>query len=157
MGSEDRTPLPSDAPISGTGQPRAFALNETTTCAGIEVTLLALVVVDELVRVSGIVRVRRPVDLGPSSVPTLSIRALDEAPLLALGAHLLTQGPGAVWVSWLYRRPVQIPGRYEARIDRIDLGIRGGRRPPEAVAGPWVFAFGVATPGPPLRLISRVD
>lgn len=139
------------------GLPRAFALNETATCDDIEVTLLALIVVDEVVRVSGLVWIRRRVDVGLSNVPTLSVSTLAGSPLLAVGAHLLPYGPEAAWVSWLYQRPVQVLGAWEARIDRIDIAHRRGRWLPEPVAGPWDFAFRVPTSRRPLRLISCVD
>jgi hypothetical protein len=156
---QDVTTLPSSAARSfaSAGLAWAFALNKTATCGDIEVSLLGLVVVDEILRVSALVRIRRRVDVGLSNVPTLSISTSDGATLLPTGAHLLPQGHEAVWVSWVYRRPPQLPGLYEARIDRLDLGNRRGKRPPEVVAGPWVFAFGLPMSGPTLQLIPRVD
>ena len=142
---------------SRSGLPWAFALNETATCDDIDVTLLALIVVDEAVRVSGLVWIRRRVDVGLSNVPTLSVSTLAGSPLLPVGGHLLPYGREAAWVSWLYRRPVQVLGAWEARIDRIDIAHRRGRWVPEPVAGPWNFAFRVPTSRRPLRLISRVD
>lgn len=143
--------------ISNSAQACAFAINETATCEALEVTLLTLVVVDKIVRVSGLIRIGGRVDVGLCNVPTLSLSTLDGAPLRLVGAHLLPQGPAAVWVSWVYQRPAHVFDTYEARIDRIDIANRRGRHPPEAVAGPWVFAFRMPMSGPPLRLISRVD
>jgi hypothetical protein len=141
----------------GPGLPCAFALNETATCEDVEVTLLALVVVDDFARISGFVRIGGRLDVALSGVPTLAVSSVDGSLLRQVGAHLLPHGPKATWVSWLYERPAALFSRYEARIDRIDLGHWGGRRPPNPVSGPWDFAFTLPTPTRPVRLISRVD
>jgi hypothetical protein len=145
------------AATSRPGPPRAFVLNETATCEDVEVTLLALVVVDDLVRISGYVRIGRRLDIALSGVPTLAVSTVHGSLLRQVGVHLLPHGPKATWVSWLYERPVTLFSRYEARIDRIELGHWGGRRPPDPVSGPWDFAFTLPTPARPVGLISRVD
>jgi len=147
-------PLSVMGTISNSGQARAFTINETATCDALEVTLLTLVVVDKIIRVSGLIQIRGRVDVALCNVPTLSLSPLDGTPLRPVGSHLLPHGQAAVWVSWVYQRPAHIFDTYEARIDRIDVANRRGRHPPEAVAGPWVFAFRMPTSGPPLRLIS---
>jgi hypothetical protein len=124
------------------GGPWAVALNETAATDEITVTLLALAVVDDVIRVSGIVRVVRRPDVRLSNVPTLTLATLDGPPLELLGAHAL---PNArmVWVSWTYERPADVRTEYEGRIDHIDLAYRAGRVVQEAAPGPWVFTFRV--------------
>jgi hypothetical protein len=124
------------------GGPWAVALNETAATDEIRVTLLALAVVDDVIRVSGIVRVVRRPDVRLSSVPTLTLASLDGPPLGLTGAHVLPNGR-TVWVSWTYGRPADVCREYEGRIDHIDLAYRAGGVVREAVRGPWVFSFSV--------------
>ena len=135
---------------SHSGPPWAFAVNETATCDDIEVTLLAFVVVDELIRISGLARIGRRIDVGLAGVPDLAVSSPAGMPLPLRSAHLLPKGDEAAWVSWLFERPAQILGTYGARIERIDLGRRmriGATPVRHQVAGPWLFAFALPTPG----------
>ena len=64
-------PLSVMGTISNSGQARAFAINETDTCDALEVTILTLVVVDKIIRVSGLIRIRGRVNVALCNVPTL--------------------------------------------------------------------------------------
>lgn len=122
------------------GAPWAVALNETAATDEIKVTLLTVAVVDDAIRVSGLVRVVRRPDVRLSNIPTLTLATLDGPPLGLIGAHVLPNGR-VVWVSWTYERPVQVRTEYEGRIDHIDLAYRAGHVVREDVPGPWVFTF----------------
>lgn len=137
-----------DLEISGTRahrvgrDPWAVALNETAATDDITVTLLALAVVDEVIRVSGIMRLLRRSDLRLSNLPALVLATLDGAPLELLRAHALPNG-AMFWVSWTYGRPAEVCTGYEGRIDHIDLAYGARSVVREAVPGPWVFTFSV--------------
>lgn len=126
--------------------PRAFALNETAQCEGIEITLCSFVLVDELARVTGVVRVRSRPDVRLGSVPSLVVSNAHGTTLDPLAAHVMPHG-GLSWVSWLFRLPPGSTGEYEGRIDRVDVDYRAGGRPPMPQLGPWLFRFRV--PGGP--------
>ncbi len=127
------------------GAPWAFALNETAASDDIEVTLLALTLVDDVVRVSGLVRVVRRPDVRVANIPSLALATLDGPPLALVGGHVLPYGR-VVWVSWTYERPALAHTEYAGRIDRIDLAYRAGGVVREDVPGPWVFTFRVPDP-----------
>ncbi len=138
-----------DLEISGTRahrvgrDPWAVALNETAATDDITVTLLALAVVDEVVRVSGIMRLLRHSDLRLSNVPALVLTTLAGAPLGLLRAHALPNG-AMFWVSWTYGRPADVCTGYKGRIDQVDLALGAGNGVRVAtVPGPWIFAFSV--------------
>jgi len=122
------------------GVPWAVALNETAASDEIEVTLLAFAVVDDLVRVSGLVRVLRRPDVRLASVPTLALATLDGPPLALVGAHVMPHGR-VLWVSWIYQRPADILVEYDGRIDHFELTYRAGGIVRETAPGPWVFSF----------------
>lgn len=126
------------APLGSTAW--AFALNRTALTDDVEVTLLAFTVVEAVVRISALVRVRRRHDLRLARVPDLTISALDGPRLTQLAAHVLPQGEQA-WVSWVFERPKPVLVEYEARIEQLDLAYRVGGRSEEAARGPWVFHF----------------
>jgi len=126
------------APLGSTAW--AFALNRTALTDDVEVTLLAFTVVEAVVRVSALVRVRRRRDLRLSRVPELAISTLDGPRLTQLTAHVLPQGDLA-WVSWVFERPKPVLVEYEARIEQLDLAYRVGGRSEESARGPWVFHF----------------
>ncbi|MFZ5854008.1 MAG: hypothetical protein ACOYXS_05795 [Chloroflexota bacterium] len=126
------------APLGSTAW--AFALNRTALTDDVEVTLLAFTVVEAVVRVSALVRVRRRHDLRLSRVPELAISTLDGPRLTQLTAHVLPQGDLA-WVSWVFERPKPVLVEYEARIEQLDLAYRVGGRSEESSRGPWVFHF----------------
>jgi hypothetical protein len=119
--------------------PWAVALNETAATDDMTVTLLTLAVVDEFIRVSGLMRLLRRSGLRLSSLPGLALYTGAGAPLELLRAHALPDG-AMFWVSWLYRQPAEICTEYEGRIDHVDLA-NGARM--ETVSGPWVFTFNV--------------
>lgn len=123
--------------------PWAVALNATAASDGISVTLLAFAVVDDVIQVSGVVRVVGRPNVLLSNIPTLDLASLDGPPLARVRAHGLPSGR-AVWVSWSYERPGVVHGAYEARIDQIDLAYRAGGIVKEVVAGPWLFAFDIS-------------
>lgn len=121
----------------------AFAVNRSVDFNGIEITLLSFVVVGELARVTGLVRIRNRPNVRLASVPELSLATADGLPLAPLSAHVLPQGAMA-WVSWLYQRPPHVLNEYEGRINRVDLDHHvGGRvpRPYQPQHGVWVFRF----------------
>jgi len=121
----------------------AFAVNSTVDCSDIEITLLAFVVVEKLVRVTGLVRIRSRPNVRLASVPELSLATVDGSPLAFLSAHVLPHGAMA-WVSWLYQRPPHVLNAYEGRIDRVELVHHtGGQvpRPHQPQHGAWVFRF----------------
>lgn len=138
------------APVAPSA-PWAFALNQSATCGDVEVTLLSLVVVDGLVRVSGIVRVHRRRDVRLASIPDLAVRPLDGPPLSPVAAHVLPHGSVAaahvlpqgsvVWVTWMFDRPPRVLTEYAASIERIDLAYRAGGAVAEGANGPWRFEF----------------
>jgi hypothetical protein len=123
--------------------PRAFALNETSRCEGIEITLCSFVLVDELARVTGVVRVDSRPDVRLGSVPSLVVTSERGSTLDPVAAHVMPHG-GMSWVSWLFRHPAGSPNEYEARIDRVDVDYRAGGRPPMPQLGPWLFRFRVS-------------
>jgi hypothetical protein len=121
----------------------AFAVNCTADVSDIEITLLSFVVVADLVRVTGLVRVRNRPNVRLASVPDLALATTDGVPLAALTAHVMPYGAMA-WVSWLYRRPPEVLTDYEGRIGRVDLSHDGGGRlpqPRQPQLGAWVFHF----------------
>jgi hypothetical protein len=124
------------------GGPWAVALNETAATDDVKVTLLALAVVDDIIRISGIVQVVRRPDVRFSNIPALTLAMLDGPPLGLLGAHVLPNGR-RVWVSWTYERPAKVCTEYEGRIDGIDLAYRAGGVVQVSMPGPWVFRFAI--------------
>jgi hypothetical protein len=121
----------------------AFAVNTTVYCSDIEITLLSFVVVGELARVTGLIRIRNRPDVRLASVPELSLTIVDGSPLAFLSAHVLPHGAMA-WVSWLYQRPPQVLNEYEGRIDRVSLDQHARGRDPQPRQpqhGTWVFRF----------------
>jgi hypothetical protein len=121
----------------------AFSVNRSVRCSEIEITLFSFVVVGNLARVTGLVRVRNRPDVRLASVPELSLATVDGSPLALLSGHVLPHGAMA-WVSWLYQRPPEVLNEYEGRIDRVDLEHHTGGpapRPRQPQRGAWVFRF----------------
>ena len=136
-----------------TGLPWAVALNVTDDRDEITVTLLTLSVVDELLRLTGLLRVRSRSELRIATIPSLELDLPDGTAVRLLDAR--TQPHGRVsWVSWTYDRPVIIPDRLEARIDRIELEHRVGGTARLELPGPWTFSFSVR---PPTTVDGTVD
>lgn len=138
-----------DLEISGTRPHRAgrdpwtVALNVTAATDDITVTLLGLTVVDEVVRVSGIMRLLRRSDLRLSNVPALVLTTRNGVPLDLLRAHALPNG-AMFWVSWIYGRPAEVCTGYKGHIEHIDLALGAGNGVRmAAVPGPWIFTFSV--------------
>jgi hypothetical protein len=124
--------------------PWAVALNVTAATGDITVTLLTLAVVDEYIRVSGLMRLLRRSGLRLSTLPALTLSTADGAPLELLRAHALPNG-AMFWLSWIYRQPAEVCTGYEGRIDHLELA--DGARV-AAVPGPWVFTFDVSKSSP---------
>lgn len=137
--------IPQDQAQPVDGVPWAVALNETAATDEIRVTLLTLAVVDDVIRVSGLVRVVRRPDVRLANIPTLTLATPDGAPLPLIRGHVLPHGRVA-WISWTYERPAQVCAAYEGRIDHIDLAYRAGGVVREDVPGPWVFTFRIPDP-----------
>jgi hypothetical protein len=135
--------------------PRAFAVNETARCEGIEITLCSFVIVEELARVTGLVRVQGRPDVRLGSIPALAVASPSGSALDPVAAHVMPHG-GMAWVSWLFRHPPDAAGEYEGRIDRVDIDYRAGGRPPVPQLGPWLFRFrlanGTGRSSPPARV-----
>jgi hypothetical protein len=136
--------------------PRAFAVNETARCEGIEITLCSFVIVDELARVTGLVRVQGRPDVRLGSIPALAVSSGSGQALDPVAAHVMPHG-GMAWVSWLFRHPPGTAGEYEGRIDRVDVDYRAGGRPPIPQLGPWLFRFRLANGTGPSSAPARVD
>jgi len=130
------------APVGSS--PWAFALNRRAIADEVEISLLTFTAVGGVVRVSGLVRSRRP-DLRLSRVPDLAVQPLDGPQLTQIGAHVLPHGD-LTWVSWVFERPATVLVAYEGRIERLDLAYRSGRRSEVASNGPWVFRFRLECP-----------
>jgi hypothetical protein len=136
-----------DAPAPGAGLPWASALNASDDHGDVTVTLLTLSLVDDLMRVAGVLRVRSRSDLRITTIPRLDVTLPDGTSSRLVDAR--TQPHGAVsWVSWTYERPAIDAGRLEARIDHIELEHRVGGTARVDVAGPWAFRFSVDLPTP---------
>lgn len=125
------------------GVPWAAALNATATRDDISLSLLSFAVIDDVIRISGVVRViGRADDVRLSSIPTLRLASSAGTPLESIRAHGLPAGP-LVWVSWTFKRPPAVGCRYEARVEQIKLEWRAGRVTTGSGAGPWAFTFSV--------------
>jgi hypothetical protein len=125
--------------------PWASALNATAERAEIAVTLLALAVAGDLVRVTGLVQVRGHTSVRIASIPRLHVAMPEGDAMRPLDAHI--QPSGAVsWVSWTFERPAIVPDRLRARIDHIELEHMLGGATQMDVPGPWSFSFAVHPP-----------
>jgi hypothetical protein len=125
--------------------PWATALNATAECGEISVTLLALDVVDDLLRLTGVLRVGDRPDIRVATIPSLEIAFPDGAPLSMVDARVIPHGRLA-WMSWTYERPAIVPECLEGRIGHIEFEF-GGTRPARIdVEGPWAFSLLVRPP-----------
>ena len=120
-------------------RPWAFPVNVTTTTDHMEITLLAFVVVDGLVRISGLVHLRRP-DLRLARAPELAMAPVAGHSLTPVGTHVLPHGD-LTWVSWDFERPAEVLVAYRGHVDRLVVGDRSGPRGEVDVRGPWTFGF----------------
>jgi hypothetical protein len=127
----------------GEGPPWAIALNQTASSNDVRVTLLALTVVADVIRISGIIEHARRTDVHLAGVPALVLVTVDGTPLNLIRAHVLPN-ERLVWASWTYPRPAHVRTAYSGRIDQIDLAYGASRVARETVIGPWLFVFGVA-------------
>jgi hypothetical protein len=123
--------------------PWAFAVNATDRHSDIDITLCSFVLVENLVRVTGLVRVQSRPDVRLASIPALTLSSREGVPMIPVSSHVLPQGAMA-WVSWLFERPAQVIDEYEGRIERLDLDFLIGKRAPLAQPGPWLFRFAVS-------------
>jgi hypothetical protein len=135
--------------------PWASALNATVECDEISVTLLALDIVDDLLRLTGVIRVGDRPDIRVASIPSLEIVFPDGMPLPMVDAHLMPHGRLA-WTSWTYERPAVVPERLEATISHIVFEYRGTRTARLDVEGPWSFSL-VVRPPALLAVADRVE
>lgn len=137
-------------------EPWAYAVNQTAASPDVELTLLTVAFVDDVVWISGFGRMQRRAEIRLAGLPVLCLAPTVGASLFPLGGHVVPNGR-SVWVSWVYQRPLQLGGPYEARVEQMDVGSRGGRWRPEPLAGPWVFHFRLPLAVRPVRLMSRFD
>ncbi len=135
------------ATLPTAGIPWAAALNATAECDEITVTLLALDVVDDLLRLTGLLRVGRRPDVRVATIPSLELALPDGTPLPMLDAHVMPRGRIA-WMSWTYERPAIVPRRLEGRISHIVMEFQGARSARIDVPGPWDFSLLVRPPAP---------
>ena len=135
------------APSPEPGLPWASALNATTEHADISVTLLALAVAGDVMRVTGLVQIRGRSTVRIATIPTLQVATPDGAVMRLLDAHMRPSG-AVSWMSWTYERPGVVPGRLRARIEQIEIEHMLGGATQEGVVGPWTFQFAVHPPTP---------
>ena len=133
-------------PIPST--PWAAALNTTAECDEISVTLLSLDVVDDLLRLTGLLRVGDRPDIRVATIPSLQVALPDGTSLPMLDAHVMPHGRLA-WISWTYQRPDADPEHLEGTISHIEFEYRGGRPARIDVPGPWDFSILVRQPTTP--------
>jgi hypothetical protein len=113
------------------------------------VTLLAAEVVDDFVRLTGVVRVRHP-DARVATIPPLEAVLPDGVRLAMVDARVQPQGKIA-WVAWTNERPQVMPGLLEARISHLVLEYRAGyRRRPRRPSSRHLHPSLVLEPGPAL-------
>lgn len=124
--------------------PWAFAINVSARHSEIEITLCSYVIVDQLIRVTSLVRVQSRPDVRLASIPALILTSGGGVPVTPVSAHVLPQGAMS-WVSWLFERPAVILDEYEGRIERLDLDFLIGKRAPLAQPGPWTFKFSLTS------------
>ena len=128
-------PTPPDA-----GLPWAVALNATDEHDEIAVTLLTLAMVDDLMRLTGVLRVRTRSDLRIATIPSLEVALPDGTAVRLVDARMQPHGR-VNWVSWTYERPRVVPGLFQARIARIELKHQVGGTARVDVTGPWAYSF----------------
>jgi hypothetical protein len=125
--------------------PWAAALNTTAEHDEITVTLLSLAVVDDQMRLTGLLRVRSRPDVRVATIPSLEVAMPGGTALRLVDARVQPRGR-VTWVSWTYEWPEIVPGRLEGRIDHIELEYRLGGTARVDVLGPWDFSFPVRPP-----------
>lgn len=136
-----------ETPPIDAGRPWAAVLDATAEHEDIVVSLLTLVVVDDLMRLTGVLRVRGRDDVRVVAVPALEVTLPDGTALRLVDARVQPHGRLS-WVSWTYERPDVIPARLEARIERIELEHRIGGSTRVAVTGPWELSSQARPPVP---------
>jgi hypothetical protein len=136
-----------ETPPFDAGRPWASVLDATAEHEDVIVSLLTFVVVDDLMRITGVVRVRGRDDVRVVAIPALELSLPDGIALRLLDARVQPHGRVS-WVSWTYERPEVIPARVDARIERIELEHRIGGSARAAVTGPWELSSQVRPPVP---------
>ncbi|MEI8332912.1 MAG: hypothetical protein WCH74_03505 [Chloroflexota bacterium] len=136
-----------ETPPFDVGRPWASLLDATAEHGDVVVSLLTLVVVDDLMRLTGILRVRGRDDVRVVAVPSLEVTLPDGTALRLVDARVQPHGRVS-WVSWTFERPDVIPARIDARIERIELEHRIGGSTRMAVTGPWELSSPARPPGP---------
>lgn len=121
------------------------ALNATAECQDVSITLLALDVVDGLMRMSALLRVGDRPEMRVATIPTLEVALPDGTPLPMVDARVVPQGRVS-WMSWTYERPLSVPVGLEGRIANVVLEYHGGRSPRIDIPGPWDFSVLVRPP-----------
>ena len=134
--------MPTDLPLG----PWSFPINQVARLGDVEVSLLSLSVVDDVLRVTGVLNVRR-LDLRLDRLPELLLHTSDAVPLPSVGAHLLPLA-GTVWMEWLFARPARLPVAYVAGISQIELAYRAGGLKDREQVGPVRFEFRIDDGGP---------
>jgi len=134
-----------DATLPDTDLPWASALNATAQHEEITVSLLTLAVVDDQMRLTGLLRVRSRPDVRLATIPSLEVTLPGGTALRLVDARVQPHGR-VTWVSWTYEWPEVVPGRLEGRIDHIELEYRLGGSARVDVLGPWDFSFPVRPP-----------
>jgi hypothetical protein len=113
-------------------------VNQAALVRGVEVTLLSYVIVDDVIRVHGAVRVSGSHEARLVSVPELQLMQVgSESPMPTLGAHVLPRPP-IIWLVWTLGLPGEEPRALSARIGQLAFGYRTGSKA-DVVDGPWLF------------------
>lgn len=131
-------------PPSGATTAWATALNASTSHGGVSITLLALAMVDDVMRITAVFRVSGHSTLRVSNVPTLEVVAPDGRTAALLEARWQPQG-ALGWASWIYERNGLPVGRLDARIRQLEVAPRVGGKASEQ-EGPWTFHLLVDEP-----------
>lgn len=127
------------------GPPWATALNVTDEHDEIAVTLLSLAMVDGLMRLSGVLRVRTRTDLRMATIPSLEVALSDGTPVRLVDARMQPYGR-VNWASWTFARLGIVPGRIAAPIDHIEFKHQVGGTARMDMPRPWAFSLAVRPP-----------
>jgi hypothetical protein len=120
--------------------PWATPVNQSVVVDGVEITILAYVVADDILRLDGVVRMGGTHDPVLADVPVLELfRRGGVSPLPSMGARVFPVPP-LIWLAWLFRLASPEPPAISARIDQLVFGHRVGSRR-DVVVGPWEFEF----------------
>jgi hypothetical protein len=128
--------------------PWATALNATTSSGDICITLLALDVVGDVLRLTALLQMLDSPGIRVATAPSLEVAFPDGTRLSILDSHVLPHGQTA-WLSWTYERPGILPESFRGTIGHVEFAYRAGGNRRLDVAGPWDFSCTVQPPSCP--------